>query len=186
MYGSMEIRGANIISDSKKIQRVLTEKLRENEAFASYKVCVRSEHAKAVEYGTNPANPNHAGYGDYVKTTLEKIREWVEEKYGDTYSEKQCRDIAYVTYRKIMEHGLPERPFYRPAVSTLKSRIAYLRDMYADGANIGTYRMAEELVKLMRENIENNQSIYHWDLYNHIDIERDMDLTLDDVTEGVK
>lgn len=168
----LRLRPANGLTWEEAVGRII-----DTEDMRPHTIIVGSDHAQAVEFGTNPARPNGSRRPGEVSKVEAEIREWVGRKLGLTGAERDRR--AHAIYRSIMENGMAPQPYARPAMYSVLDDI---RSGAYDG-ELTVRGVAEAIASRMEEILTINDTIFKGELISSIRVEeaRDgMSTTIDD------
>ena len=131
--------------DSAKLKQFY-EKLEKKGAFKPYACVVGDENVYYAQYTEFGSGPAHKKSPD--RDVKEEIRKWVRRKLAPK-SPKDEERITQAIYHRVMENGLPPRPFFRPAIHDFERY--FPEDYFLNGGTIES--AAEEFAELVRKNL---------------------------------
>lgn len=159
---------------------LIAKMILENDAFKPYRIKVDSDHAGYVEFGTLPSTaPPRPKEEQGTPTAVElKFREWVKRKFNISDPKKLNR-VAHNIYKDIMQNGMPPIPYMRPAMYTALDEIEArnLNDPWLDHNT--TKDLADWIVELMKEYLDNNDTVDSGELRDSIQPPEEVDLESD-------
>lgn len=131
--------------DSAKLKQ-FCEELGKEGAFKPYACVVGDENVYYAQYTEFGSGPAHKKSPD--RDVKEEIRKWVRRKLAPK-SPKDEERITQAIYHRVMENGLPPRPFFRPAIHDFERY--FPEDYFRNGGTIES--AAEEFAELVRKNL---------------------------------
>lgn len=167
----------NILSTNEDVRQAIEKIAMNNIQFAPASVVIESPYARYVEEGTGPASKDFLRQTDeFGRTTAQRIEAWSHARFA-TISPVKRKQISYMIYRHIMEHGTDPHPYIRPAVrDTMRSLDP---DWYLKGRS--TFDLCKKMATRMKYNLtrdpETGEShIYTYALHDSIHVEYNMAL----------
>ncbi len=158
----------------------IAQMLLEHDAFKAYRIRVEADHAGYVEFGTVPSTAPPRPKEEWgTPTAVElKFREWVRRKFGITEPSLLNRK-AHAIYKDIMQNGIPPIPFMRPAMYTAldEAEAGNINDPWLDHNT--TKDLADWIVELMKEYLDNNDTVDSGTLRDSIQDPEEVDLDSD-------
>lgn len=124
----------------------LFEEMQKSGAFKPYACVVGNDtvyYAQYTEFGSGPARKKSPD-----RDVKEEIRKWVRRKLAPKTPKDEER-ITQAIYHRVMEFGLPPRPFFRPAIHDFER--FFPEDYFKNGGTIES--AAEEFAELVRKNL---------------------------------
>ena len=136
------------------------EELGKEDAFKPHACVVGDEnvyYAQYTEFGSGPARKKSPD-----RDVKEEIRKWVRRKLSPK-SPKDEERITQAIYHKVMEYGLPPRPFFRPAIHDFERYLP--KDYFLTGGPIES--AAQEFAERVRKNLR-GEEMGDGPLYNSV------------------
>lgn len=171
-----------LLSSNEDVKQAIEKTALKSIQYAPASIIIDSPYAVYVEEGTGPASKDFLRQTDeFGRTAAQRIEAWSHARFS-TISPVKRKQISYMIYKHIMEHGTAPHPYIKPAIRTTLRNLD--PEWYRKGRS--TYDICKRMAARMKYNLSRDPAtgeahVYTYALHDSIHVEYNMALIKDRV-----